>query len=726
MALYKKEKNQIINHIKEIIINNNNNKQNQYKNKLKINEIYNIDYINYNNIFHHKATNINNLNKQKNLLKEKDKKIEDLQILCQSLQKQLLIKTEYINNKEKEIIHNITDDVNKVNINYNLNTSTNFPIKSEIKKLWEEFALMSILDNFIDYENNPELIFFLTTEIIVILQELINDICKDIYEKVSISLNISNDKNFLYDIEKTSRPLIKEHLNKIFINTEQKPFFNKFIELYKNSLKIKYKDIDIEQVIINNDFFSMIKKIKDILLFIKFNDPPLLFNIEQNINKRKCEKIFIDDEKNKKDYLIINDNGLKKVHGIIILKSPVMKNGFPLNNDLRTIIMLEQNDNNDNDNDNDNDNINDDDSHCYIENNVNKNITLDENSLFLRNIPYNHTINGNERDINNIKEEFNINKNIDYFNKQNKNIFRTYGNNNKLMEMFQKNIKNKTEENIKVKNSIRNDNNINSKNDIISNYSYVSENLNVKNEYNENSLKSVEIKPLSSGSREMMKSEAYLRGHNYYNNIKETNKDNSLIKYEQTKNNTKVKKINIIKKNKIKINMSKINNNIKHYKYNRKSPKENLLFFYSKQLPLLLKNNYKEKNRIKQNNIEKMKMKKKSNNKIDNFSTEIYSKEAMTNNNNDLLIKNKTVKELINVNHRKNKDFSKVINNQKKINNSKNGIQIKDNKYKKEINSYHKIKNNLKSSIKSNVKVGKTKEKNKIKNNEIKSLLKCI
>jgi hypothetical protein len=171
--------------------------------------------------------------------------------------------------------------------------------------------------------------------------------------------------------------------------------------------------------------------------------------------------------------------------------------------------------------------------------------------------------------------------------------------------------------------------------------------------------------------------------------------------------------------------MSKIYNNINKCKCNRQSPKENLKFFYNKKLPLLLKNNYKEKNRIKSNNLEKMKMKKKSYNKFDNFSTEIYSKEIATN-NNDLLIKNKTVKELFKVNHKKNKDFSKAVNKQNKINSSKNGRQLRDYKYKKNINSYSKIKRNLKHSTKPNMKICKNKEINKIKDNDLKSLLKCI
>jgi hypothetical protein len=283
--------------------------------------------------------------KEKNLLKEKDKKIEVLKEQCEALQKQLQMKNNFIiKEKEKEKATKIiNNNINDANTYFNLNTSTNFPIKSEIKKTWEEFALISILDNFIDYEHQPELIFFFVTEMIVILHELINNICVDIYKKVSASLGIPNDKKLICDIEKTSRPLIKEHLNKIFISTEEKPFINKFINLYKNSLNLKFGELNIEEIISTSDFYNMIKKIKDILLFAKFNDPPLAFVIEKNIMKRKCENLLINKEINKKDYLIINDNGLQEINAIILLKCPVMKNGFPINNDLKTIIMIKEN-----------------------------------------------------------------------------------------------------------------------------------------------------------------------------------------------------------------------------------------------------------------------------------------------------------------------------------------------------------------------------------------------
>ena len=272
--------------------------------------------------------NNNYVNKiDKDLLIEKDKKIEDLQKQCEELKKQLEIKSEIklIKEQDNNIINNKSNNI----VKYNFNTSTDFPIKNEIKKIWEELALGSILDTFIDLESEPEIIYHLICEMILIMDKLINDLCKEIYEKVSLSLNIPvNDTKFINDIEKISRPLIKDHLNKIFIQTENKPFLDKFIYLFKVSLKNnnilnyiqKYKDT-IEQIIHSDDFIEMAKKIKDILLYTKFNDQQLYFKIESDIRKRNIEKIIINNFNDKKKYLIINDNNLLNYPSIVILKN---------------------------------------------------------------------------------------------------------------------------------------------------------------------------------------------------------------------------------------------------------------------------------------------------------------------------------------------------------------------------------------------------------------------
>ena len=286
----------------------------------------------------------------KDLLKEKDKKIEILQEQMLQLQKRL--EQQKPNNNYKSFNTNSSNSANNINYtNLNYNTSTNFPLKNEIKKIWEELALVSLLDNFIDYEKQPEIIFHFVSELVLITDKLISDLCLDMYQKVSQSLNIINDKKIINDIEKTSRPLIKEHLNKTFAGTNKQQFIDKVINLFKTSVKKMYGEeggegsggyeMDrIGEMAEGSDFKLMIRKIKDILLFTKFNDQQLFFRIEKDYNKRMVERIKIKNNFDKKNYLIINDNNREDIEAVIILKPPVLRSGFPLNNDFKTIIII--------------------------------------------------------------------------------------------------------------------------------------------------------------------------------------------------------------------------------------------------------------------------------------------------------------------------------------------------------------------------------------------------
>ena len=785
MSIKIEEKKIIFQKINNITINKESNcSQNNSENN-NINQIKDLDDYHYNN-YQDKPNNFfknfiidikekknksfrakSKDDKEKNLLKEKDKRIEILQEKCQALQKQLQIKTEYIIEKEKkkEKALNMTNkNTNNISINFNFNTSTNFPIKSEIKKIWEEFALISILDNFIDYENKPELIFFFVTEMIIILQELIDNICNEIYEKLSASLGISNDKKFICDIEKTSRPLIKEHLNKIFISTEEKPFINKFIILYKNSLNLKFGEIEIEQIVNSDDFFQMIKKIKDILLYTKFNEPPLKFDIEKNIKNRKCEKIFINKEINRKEYLIINDNGLQNINATIILNSPVMKNGFSINNDLKTIVMIDQNEDNYNTLHlcEGNDNID------YIYNNYihtnlnkrNKNEFIPSKGINYTSNKFNNILIYNERnmtEVNLCNMNFNINKmtkennnkNIEeykeYINKVkinniNKNnnlkyikiknlnsIKKRKENKEKLIKEIQKlnmkNQKSKKDYNSNDKYNKKDDIK-NQRNKIFSNFSFMSENFNI----NENLEKSMDQKMQLSESKEEVKSLPSARNINEpdYNN-------NNFINYKIKKHNKKIKKINCSKNDNIKINFCKINNinhNNRYYSHHKKNSKDNnIISFYNRNFPLLLKKYSNIESQIKSNIFEKMKYKRISNNKInnlklENFSTEIFNKDINDVNeknylnytNNELIIKNMTVKELFNIN--KNKNFTKILTNRQKINYIINqNILSGEKKYiNNSNNSFSKITNNK----------GRYINKNRIKNSNLKIILRYL
>ena len=64
------------------------------------------------------------------------------------------------------------------------------------KKMPVEFALASLLDNFIDFEKNPDIIFNFVCEMVLISDKLISDLCQEMYQKMAQSLNIYNSLYF--------------------------------------------------------------------------------------------------------------------------------------------------------------------------------------------------------------------------------------------------------------------------------------------------------------------------------------------------------------------------------------------------------------------------------------------------------------------------------------------------------------------------------------------------
>ena len=96
------------------------------------------------------------------LLAQKELEIKTLKIKCEKLQEENK-KYQFQNNKYK------TSE----------NTSSNFPLKKEIKELWERFARIDILNNFIDFENDPEIIYHSISEMFLLSTKIIKENSED-------------------------------------------------------------------------------------------------------------------------------------------------------------------------------------------------------------------------------------------------------------------------------------------------------------------------------------------------------------------------------------------------------------------------------------------------------------------------------------------------------------------------------------------------------------------
>ena len=691
----------------------------------------------------------------KDLLKEKDKKIEILQEQMLQLQKKL--EQQQKSNNNKNYISNNSNSANNINIvTSNCNTSTNFPLKNEIKKIWEELALVSLLDNFIDFEKQPEIIFHLVSEMVLITDKLISELCMEMYKKVSQSLNIINDKKFINDIEKTSRPLIKEHLNKTFAGTNNQQFVDKFINLFNNSTNKIFSDNEearerIGEVLGGPDFKLMIKKIKDILLFTKFNDQQLFFKIEKDFSKRIVERIKLKTSIEKKKYLIINDNNKEPVDAVVLLKPPVLRSGFTLNNDFKTILILYERDSNSKSYNN----LNSLTKNPHINKNENKkgktnkivglqikkilpNSKVINNNIKIKTEEYNNfTRNKNKMNKNNKKALYNEEIINTVFSKEQRNSYQKISKNINICKTqfnINKGNMNLNEDNILVNDDdIDNMNykNINDKRNITSNKKHrhqLSDQI-LKNNSSKNLFDYIhkDLVPNNSSIKKVYNNNIYISNNNMKDIFDNNNNNINNNSFNKNQNNF-ISYNNTEKNNIISINNNR-NESIENDEEdeNENERKKEILFHNNtaKGVPPVynFSENFKLNNiHINEFNIDERSIKNKkerntNNGNIDNLNEiyfndteinmnfnqlkeKIYPKNSLTKlnkkNNNNKIYKNDSMNINGNVNNiNENKNYKKINNSIKRVNNSNNNMNMNNfNNYRK-MEYYYKFNNNM-------------------------------
>ena len=270
---------------------------------------------------------------QSKLLAKKELEIKNLKLKCEKLQEE--------NNK-----YLLQKNLLKTNIN-NANTSTNFPLKNEIRELWEKFAKIDLLNNFIDFENEPYIIFHIISELFILSNKLIKEKSKSKYKEILKIMGIKDNSIAIRDIEFQFKNFMKEHLNEIFKDLENQSFIYEYKiqikNIFKDNILTKINNINKEEflkifseILEQNDFNEMIKDINNLILFAQYNEPTLFFNIESNIFNRKIKLIEV---KNKKNYIIPNDTNNRNINYILILEPPEIKNGIFFFRNLKQIIM---------------------------------------------------------------------------------------------------------------------------------------------------------------------------------------------------------------------------------------------------------------------------------------------------------------------------------------------------------------------------------------------------
>ena len=349
--VYQYKKIQNILRLKQQCFNskNNTNKTNKYKSDTK-EKIYYSPYFKLNNKLNNGTIAKDN---QKILLQKRELEIKVLKIKCQKLEQEnhkyqlqniKLKENCKNNNKDKKTNDNNNNNTNNLIAN---NTSSNFPIRNEIKKLWENFAKVDLLNNFIEFESKPEIIYHLICELILLSSKMIKEHCLLKYKEIIKIMGIKNNSVILKDIETQFKTFMKEHLNEIFNYLQDVTFINNYKKRYKGiileSIKcMSQNDIKIfEEILEQYEFNDMLKNINDIIIFTQFNDPILFFSIE-NYENRKMKYVKINNE-DKKNYIIINDLGnsnINNYNAAILLEPPCIKSGHSFYNELKPIIIL--------------------------------------------------------------------------------------------------------------------------------------------------------------------------------------------------------------------------------------------------------------------------------------------------------------------------------------------------------------------------------------------------
>ncbi len=218
------------------------------------------------------------------------------------------------------------------------NTSVQFFLPSEFKKLWEnltETELLAPFDNFIDNyifishicQDLTNLTYFETKNII---DKKFNSLlfCLD------IKINSDEEKQLIFS---KFIPLFQEHFFDIFKlkNENIENIKNKLINI-SNLYTFNFDKNDLKESINDKQFNILLKSLFDLCLHMLLHDPLLTFNILP-YEKRTINYYYY----NKKEFQSIEGFGNEKTPCLIILPPPLLKNSFPFNGMKYAVYLIE-------------------------------------------------------------------------------------------------------------------------------------------------------------------------------------------------------------------------------------------------------------------------------------------------------------------------------------------------------------------------------------------------
>ena len=252
---------------------------------------------------------------------------KELKYYCDRLNQENIKLQIQIKNMQDQIESFQLDSLNQTFMN---NDTTNKQLlPGEFVQEWEILGKNDIQEHFLDFFDYPYICSNLIQEMFNIIINMVNN---EILEKLSKILNIlgiTNDTNNVLYISKKLHFVFIDYYEEIFENDNLKDllytnFIDKYILFYKNAFGY-YKNKDFFEIFTNKAFKLLVFKIRKMVLFTKFRQSHLDFNVQSfekrvlTIQKSSIEKIIIVQGKLPKE----KNEEVRCIH---LIDPPLIKN----------------------------------------------------------------------------------------------------------------------------------------------------------------------------------------------------------------------------------------------------------------------------------------------------------------------------------------------------------------------------------------------------------------
>ena len=218
------------------------------------------------------------------------------------------------------------------------NTSVQFFLPSEFKKLWENLTETELLAPFDNFINNYIFIANICQDLTILTYKETKEIIEKKVDSLLICLGVKPDSNEqrLQIISKFI-PFFQEYFLEIFhLNKDNIQHIKNQLIKISNLYTFDFDKNDLEKAINDRQFDILLDGLFGLCLHMLLHEPLLTFNIVQ-YEKRIINYYYYD----KKEFQSIEGFGNEKTPCLIILPPPVLRNSFPFNGMKAAVYLIE-------------------------------------------------------------------------------------------------------------------------------------------------------------------------------------------------------------------------------------------------------------------------------------------------------------------------------------------------------------------------------------------------